>query len=62
MKNNETIEENLVSMIAKIGEKITLGRSKTICHDNSTNYSYLEIEYKKADHDTSKSDLDPGHI
>ena len=46
MKNNETIEENLVSMIAKIGEKITLGRSKTLSHDNSKNYSYLHTVVK----------------
>ena len=30
MKNNSSVEENLVSMISKIGEKITLGRSKTL--------------------------------
>ena len=46
MKNNKTIEENLVSMIAKIGEKITLGRSKTLRHDNSKNYSYLHTVVK----------------
>ena len=46
MKNNETIEENVVSMIAKIGEKITLGRSKTLSHDNSKNYSYLHTVVK----------------
>ena len=46
MKNNKTLEENLVSMIAKIGEKITLGRSKTISHDNSKNYSYLHTVVK----------------
>ena len=46
MKNNKTLEDNLVSMIAKIGEKITLGRCKTICHDNSTNYSYLHTVVK----------------
>ena len=46
MKNNETLEENLVSMIAKIGEKITLGRSKTLSHDNSKNYSYLHTVVK----------------
>ena len=46
MKNNKTIEENLVSMIAKIGEKITLGRSKTLSHDNSKNYSYLHTVVK----------------
>jgi len=41
MKNNKTVEDNLVSMIAKIGEKITLGRSKTLNHENSKNYFYL---------------------
>jgi len=41
MKNQKTLEENLVAMIAKIGEKITLGRTKTLCHDNSNNYFYL---------------------
>ena len=46
MKNNNTLEENLVSMIAKIGEKITLGRSKTLSHDNSKNYSYLHTVVK----------------
>tara|TARA_B100001175_G_scaffold166175_1_gene140901 strand:+ start:282 stop:1133 length:852 start_codon:yes stop_codon:yes gene_type:complete len=46
MKNNVTLEENLVSMIAKIGEKITIGRSKTICHNNSKNYSYLHTVVK----------------
>ena len=46
MKNNKTLEENLVSMIAKIGEKITLCRSKTLRHDNSKNYSYLHTVVK----------------
>ena len=46
MKNNKTLEEKLVSMIAKIGEKITLGRSKTLSHDNSKNYSYLHTVVK----------------
>ena len=41
MKNQKTLEENLVAMITKIGEKITLGRAKTLCHDNSNNYFYL---------------------
>ena len=30
MKNGKTVEENLVSIIAKIGEKITIGRLRTI--------------------------------
>ena len=46
MKNNQTVEDNLVSMIAKIGEKITLGRSKTIMHENSKNYFYLHTIVK----------------
>ena len=40
MKNNKTVEENLVALIAKIGEKITIGRSKTLNKDNSINYAY----------------------
>ena len=32
MKNSKTVDENIVSIIAKIGEKITIGRSKTISH------------------------------
>ena len=31
MSNDKTVDENLVSMISKIGEKITIGRSKTLC-------------------------------
>ena len=46
MKNEKNVEENLVSMIAKIGEKITLGRSKTIQHQNSKNYFYLHTVVK----------------
>ena len=40
MKNGSTVNDNLVAMIAKIGEKITLGRSKTISHKGSKNYVY----------------------
>ena len=46
MKNKKTVEENLVSMIAKIGEKITLGRNKTLSHPNSKNYFYLHTIVK----------------
>ena len=46
MKNEKNVEENLVSMIAKIGEKITLGRSKTIQHQSSKNYFYLHTVVK----------------
>ena len=40
MKNGKTVEDNLVSLIAKIGEKITIGKNKTISNLNSKNFSY----------------------
>ena len=40
MSNNKTVEENLVSLIAKIGEKITIGKLKTIENTNSQNFIY----------------------
>ena len=40
MSNGKTVEENLVALIAKIGEKITIGRYKTIENSNSNNYTY----------------------
>ena len=40
MDNGKTVEENLVSLIAKIGEKITIGRVFTIENLNSKNYFY----------------------
>ena len=40
MKNNKNVEENLVALIAKIGEKITIGRSKTLSLENSRNFVY----------------------
>ena len=46
MNNSKSVEENLVSMIAKIGEKITLGKAKTLKHENSKNYFYLHTVIK----------------
>ena len=46
MKNTDTVENNLVSIIAKIGEKITIGRAKTISNENSLNFSYLHSVVK----------------
>ena len=46
MKNNKTVEDNLVSMISKIGEKITLGRAKTFNYDGSKNFNYLHTVVK----------------
>ena len=40
MKNGDTVENNLLSIIAKIGEKITIGKAKTIDNPNSKNYFY----------------------
>jgi elongation factor Ts len=40
MKNNKTVDENLVALIAKIGEKITIGSSKTFHYENSRNFAY----------------------
>ena len=40
MKNNKTVDENTVALISKIGEKITIGRSKTLNSPNCKNFSY----------------------
>ena len=40
MANGISVEENLVSLIAKIGEKITIGKLKTINNSNSKNFVY----------------------
>jgi elongation factor Ts len=41
MKNNKTVEDNLVSLIAKMGEKITVGKVKTFNQPGTKNYNYL---------------------
>jgi len=46
MKNSQTVDENLVATIAKIGEKITIGRTKTISYNNSINFHYLHTVVK----------------
>ncbi len=46
MKNKKTVDENLISLIAKIGEKITIGRTKSINHNGSKNFSYLHTVVK----------------
>ena len=46
MNNSKTVDENLVSLISKIGEKITIGRSKTFNHDGSRNFNYLHTVVK----------------
>jgi len=46
MKNSETVNENLVSLISKIGEKITIGRTKTFNYNGSKNFNYLHTVVK----------------
>ena len=40
MKNGNTVEDNLLAQISKIGEKITIGRSKTLNQTNSKVFKY----------------------
>ena len=46
MKNDKSVDENLVDLISKIGEKITIGRAKTIKNNGSKNYTYLHTIVK----------------
>ena len=41
MSNDKTVEDNLVSLIAKMGEKITVGKVKTFNQSGSKNFNYL---------------------
>ena len=54
MKNGNTVDDNLVALIAKIGEKITIGKTKTISNSTSTNYQYLHTERKPLTNQTDK--------
>ena len=47
MKNNKTVEENIVALIAKIGEKITIGKLKTLENVNSKNFIYQHSVIKE---------------
>ena len=40
MANGKTVEDNFVSLIAKIGEKISIGKLKTLENPNSENFVY----------------------
>ena len=46
MKNGQTVEDNLVALIAKIGEKITIGKAKTIQNPSGVNNYYLHTVVK----------------
>jgi len=41
MLNGKTVEDNLVSLIAKMGEKITVGKAKTFNQSGTKNFNYL---------------------
>ena len=47
MRNKKNVKDNLVSLITKIGEKITLRRSVFIDNDKSINFSYTHSSLKK---------------
>ena len=40
MSSGKTVEDSLVALIAKIGEKITIGKSQTIENKNGYNFTY----------------------
>ena len=46
MKNKKNVEENLVALISKIGEKITIRRSDFIDSSNVVNFSYTHTAVK----------------
>ena len=46
MLNSETVENNLVSLISKMGEKITIGKAKTFDKSGTKNFNYLHTIVK----------------
>jgi elongation factor Ts len=46
MSNGQTVEDNLVSLIAKMGEKITVGKAKTFNQSGAKNFNYLHTIVK----------------
>ena len=46
MKNDKSVEDNLVSLIAKMGEKITVGKTKTFNKPGTKNFNYLHTIVK----------------
>ncbi|MDB3932567.1 translation elongation factor Ts [Candidatus Pelagibacter sp.] len=46
MLNGQTVDENLVALIAKIGEKITIGKTKTLSNDGTVKSKYLHTIVK----------------
>jgi elongation factor Ts len=46
MTNGQSVEENLVALIAKIGEKITIGKTKTLSNKGTVKSKYLHTIVK----------------
>ncbi len=46
MGSGETVEDSLVALIAKMGEKITVGKAKTFNQPGSKNFNYLHTVVK----------------
>jgi elongation factor Ts len=46
MSNGKTVEDNLISLIAKMGEKITVGKAKTFNKLGAKNFNYLHTVIK----------------
>jgi len=46
MANGQSVEENLVALIAKIGEKITIGKTKTLFNEGTVKSKYLHTIVK----------------
>ena len=46
MANGKTVEDNLISLIAKMGEKITVGKMKTFKQSGTKNFNYLHTVVK----------------
>ena len=46
MKSGEVVEVSLVALIAKMGEKITIGRLKTFNNSGTKNFNYLHTVVK----------------
>ena len=47
MANKKSVKDNLIDLISKIGEKITLRRSSFIGTNNTVNFSYTHSSLKK---------------
>ena len=46
MSNDQNVEDNLVTLIAKMGEKITVGKVKTFNQSGTKNFNYLHTVVK----------------